>query len=1108
MVLRRIGSEQAVNNSSEAVAASRAMTSMNMPMVSLGLFGTLLLVKAIVSTEADAASSVGVSAVSVDVQPTQIARAVNGSLVGGVTGSVNQGTQWTSTGSMDGLVIAQATVQTTTTTSSSGDNEFLMSRTRELMALDNRTVDDVAARLKEIIKARYESDSLNIETMANVDDLRRQVAEFEALLNSANSQKDALNAEKADLESRLNLMLSERDNAQFELDALANQMEAQLGSVQALQSETAFSSEQLAEKDRALAELETNLNALEFEKEQAEQALKNGTTSSNELLAEKDRALAELSTNLSALGIEKEQAEQDANAIAAQLAERNQQLEDLNAELAGITADRDAILNSKATTDSLIDEKENRLADLRSQYDQLVLSNDNVKDEASQLTQMLAEKEVELADVTAQLQSVTVDHETARNQGADLQALVAEKEGSLLDLQSQVNALAAERDSARTEIAAVNGILNQKSDLIDELTVQMDQLNNEKNMAAEQLSVMQSKLSEVDTLASNFQQERDNLAGTLSLFEDKATDYNSAFLSEQQAHENTKATVAALEKDTSDLQSELNGVTSERDVLLSQRQHLEATSNDLNGRLLGFEKELDTRQHELQAALSSISNLNSQIAMLGSERDSANASIESLQEEIAGLHSELTSTQEAAEQRLLSATNEFADERQALETMLGKRDQGIADLNEQLASLKIEKDQSDNFFNAEVSDRDDKIIDLKTRISELEASRQQLTGLQSQGEMKLGEMQSQIAGLLTKRDLTAEKLAKLKDVNGQLTDQLKLTSEKLEVVTADGAQQLGSLKEKITVLEINGANAEDEVLKLSGLNSELEAELNATRQKVEMVMAEGSDQVLALRAQVDELEARANDLAIREAAASEKVSGLEFSNQSLTEQLELAQTENLSNVENLDKLRFNLSKYEADLGIASQQLYDLRAAQKMAEDERDAVIAEAEALRVSLTGELNDAKLENITVQQTRADNSIPIRLGNADFFAPGSAQLTKKGGEKLTKLAEIIQSYDNRRIVVEGHTDNVPIGAGLKRRFPSNWELSVARAAAAVRHMQFETQIDPRNLSAAGFGEFKPVAPNESEHGRQQNRRVEVVLYPTEDEFKDETTTMTGIDE
>lgn len=1065
MVLRKSGSSVTGGRDKVATAKSGSISPISMPMLSIGLFGTILLVKAITTTDADAASSVGASAVAIDVQPTPIARAVNSSL----TATTDE---FTSTpGSFDGLLLAQTTTQTTVSTSTNsgtGENAFLMARTRELMELDNRTVDDVAARLKAIIQARYDSDSLNIETMANVDGLRLQVAEFEALLKNANRQKDELNAEKFALEDRLNVILGERDNANNELNSLASQMESQLGSVQALKSETA---------------------------------------SFSELLAVKDRVLADLSNDVSLLTAEKDQAEQQAGLVAAQLAEREKQLEDLAAHLADISADRENAVNSKASADALIAEKESMLADLKGQYDELVLSNESVKSEAAEVRQLLGEKESALAGLTSQFETVSADREKALGQGSELQGLISEKEDALGTLTSQVNSLASERDAARAEIAAVGEILNEKSDLIDELTLQLDSLKNEKNAADDQLAIMQGKFEEVDSLATNFQQERDNLAGTLSLFENKATDYNSAFLSEQQEHENTKAAVVALEKDTIELQARLNGLTSERDVLFSERQHLQSTSDDLNERLVEFQEDMDTRQHELQAALTSISNLNSQIATLASERDSGKAAIENLQEEIASLQSGLTRTQREAEEQMMSATTDFSDQRQALEAMLSKRDQGVAELDKQLAILSSEKDESESFFKAEVSDKDDKIIDLKARIAELEASRQQLTGLQSKGELKLGEMHSQIAGLVAKRDMTAKKMAKLKEVNGQLTDQLKRTSKKLETVTANGAVQLGNLKDRITRLETSGANSEDEALKLGSLNSELEAELNATRQEVEMVSAEGSNQIQALQTQVEELEARANDLAARESMANEKVFGLEHTNQGLVEQLEVARLESQTNQDDLTKLRYNLSEYEADLNIANQQLSDLQAAQKLAEAQRDAVIAEAEALRLSLTDELNNAKLENITVQKTRADNSIPIRLGNADFFAPGSAKLTEKGGEKLTRLAEIIQSYDNRRIVVEGHTDNVRIGAGLKRRFASNWELSVARAAAAVRHMQHQTEIDPRNLSAAGYGEFQPVAANDTKEGRQLNRRVEVVLYPTDEVFKDQIK-FTGIDE
>ena len=90
-----------------------------------------------------------------------------------------------------------------------------------------------------------------------------------------------------------------------------------------------------------------------------------------------------------------------------------------------------------------------------------------------------------------------------------------------------------------------------------------------------------------------------------------------------------------------------------------------------------------------------------------------------------------------------------------------------------------------------------------------------------------------------------------------------------------------------------------------------------------------------------------------------------------------------------------------------------------------------------------------------------------------------------------IIAKFNDRRIVVAGHTDSKKIGSRLKQRFFSNWELSVARAAAAVRFIQSNSDIEATSLSAAGYSEYAPIADNATPEGRQKNRRVEVVLYP-----------------
>jgi chemotaxis protein MotB len=80
--------------------------------------------------------------------------------------------------------------------------------------------------------------------------------------------------------------------------------------------------------------------------------------------------------------------------------------------------------------------------------------------------------------------------------------------------------------------------------------------------------------------------------------------------------------------------------------------------------------------------------------------------------------------------------------------------------------------------------------------------------------------------------------------------------------------------------------------------------------------------------------------------------------------------------------------------------------------------------------------------------------------------------------------------IMVEGHTDDVPIGPKLRDRFPSNWELSAARAATVVRYLQ-EKGVAPKYLGAAGFSEYRALAPNDSAANRQRNRRIDVVLTP-----------------
>jgi len=96
-----------------------------------------------------------------------------------------------------------------------------------------------------------------------------------------------------------------------------------------------------------------------------------------------------------------------------------------------------------------------------------------------------------------------------------------------------------------------------------------------------------------------------------------------------------------------------------------------------------------------------------------------------------------------------------------------------------------------------------------------------------------------------------------------------------------------------------------------------------------------------------------------------------------------------------------------------------------------------------------------------------------------------------MDQVAASLEDFRENPIRIEGHTDSIPVTWQLQAIFPSNWELSVARAANAVNYLQNNSGFSPENLSASGFGEFQPVAPNNTREGRARNRRIELVISP-----------------
>ncbi len=171
-----------------------------------------------------------------------------------------------------------------------------------------------------------------------------------------------------------------------------------------------------------------------------------------------------------------------------------------------------------------------------------------------------------------------------------------------------------------------------------------------------------------------------------------------------------------------------------------------------------------------------------------------------------------------------------------------------------------------------------------------------------------------------------------------------------------------------------------------------------------------------------------------------------------------------------DQLSNRVQALERENTASEEELAELRARSAAIEDElRDEVVA------------------GQILVKQVQ--DGIQVDVSNQLLFASGSAILSEKGRDVLLRLAKQLREGDET-ISVEGHTDNVMIGAALERQYPSNWELAGARAARVVRRLSAEG-VDPKRLRAVSYGPFDPEASNDTEAGRAQNRRTQILLRP-----------------
>jgi chemotaxis protein MotB len=227
--------------------------------------------------------------------------------------------------------------------------------------------------------------------------------------------------------------------------------------------------------------------------------------------------------------------------------------------------------------------------------------------------------------------------------------------------------------------------------------------------------------------------------------------------------------------------------------------------------------------------------------------------------------------------------------------------------------------------------------------------------------------------------------------------------------------------------------------------------------------------LVSSRAQVDHLEKINADKQDQLNACNEQVKNLNQSTTSL-------QSENAT-IQNDLKVLSTQSKM-----TIAEQARRLKSLQDMIQAQKDVM----SNLKNSIANALTNYKSDELSVYIK--DGNVYVSLQEKLLFKSGSDLVDPKGREALKSLAQVLNNTKDITVLIEGHTDNVPIKTKL---FQDNWDLSTARATSIVRILTKDNGFDPNRITATGRSEFHPVGPNDTAEGRAGNRRTEVILSP-----------------
>ena len=365
--------------------------------------------------------------------------------------------------------------------------------------------------------------------------------------------------------------------------------------------------------------------------------------------------------------------------------------------------------------------------------------------------------------------------------------------------------------------------------------------------------------------------------------------------------------------------------------------------------------------------------------------------------------------------------------------------------------------------------------------------------------------QSRKASSKMAADFDAYKKQSMAKIAGLEEEKTKLSNELLasETATTKIQRELDQARSNLDTTLASRKAMEDDVRKIRSETSGMTRSNEELRRERDLLQAKSDGLEKNLNVAKEEFETKLKAEQATVAALQKDKELLITRTMGATDELAKAQKrlgELETDASRAKDLEQRLSQREIEVGRLAQggetlaaEKQTLAAEKERLEKERAA--KEAEIARLTKTQEdltkSLQAQIEKGDIKIKQVRDRLTINMVEKVLFNSGQAQVKPEGLKVLKKVADVLKTVNDKQIRIEGHTDNVPIGEKLRQKFPTNWELSTGRATNVVRYFIEQGGVNRENLEAVGFADTRPVADNETDEGRTENRRIEIVLFP-----------------